>query len=76
MVTKGLSQLQRLPGFWALLWPWYKVLHLWPWAQCYVGAWMGEGSGGEWILVRVWLSPFTAHLKLSQHCYGESKTIK
>ena len=37
-------------------------------AQCYVGAWMGEGSGGEWIHVYVWLSPFTVHLKLSQHC--------
>ena len=24
--------------------------------------------GGEWIHVYVWLSPFTVHLKLSQHC--------
>ena len=37
-------------------------------AQCYVSAWMGEGSGGEWIHVYVWLSPFTVRLKLSQHC--------
>ena len=31
-------------------------------------AWMGAESGGEWIHVYVWLSPFTVHLKLSQHC--------
>ena len=37
-------------------------------AQCYVAAWMGGEFGGEWIYVYVWLSPFTAHLKLSQHC--------
>ena len=37
-------------------------------AQCYVAAWMGEGVGGEWIHIYVWLSPFTVHLKLSQHC--------
>ena len=37
-------------------------------AQCYMGAWMGGESGGEWIHVYVWLSPFTVHLKLSQHC--------
>ena len=36
-------------------------------AQCYVAAWMGEGFGGEWIHVYVWLSPFAVHLKLSQH---------
>ena len=33
-------------------------------AQCYVTAWMGGESGGEWI--HVWLSPFAIHL--SQHC--------
>ena len=33
-------------------------------AQCYVGG----KFGGEWICVYVWLSPFTVHLKLSQHC--------
>ena len=27
------------------------------------------GFGGEWIHVNIWLNPFTAHLKLSQHCY-------
>ena len=37
-------------------------------AQCYVAAWMGGEFGGEWIHVYVWLSPFTAYLKLSQHC--------
>ena len=35
-------------------------------AQCYVPAWMGAGFGGEWM--HGWLNPFTAHLKLSQHC--------
>ena len=34
----------------------------------YVPAWIGGGFGGEWIHVYVWLSPFTVHLKLSQHC--------
>ena len=37
-------------------------------AQCYVAAWKGGEFGGEWILVYVWLSPFTVLLKLSQHC--------
>ena len=37
-------------------------------AQCYVAAWMGGEFGEEWIHVYVWLSPFTVHLKLSQHC--------
>ena len=38
-------------------------------AQCYVAAWMGGESGGEWMHVHVWLSPFAVHLTLSQHCY-------
>ena len=37
-------------------------------AQCYVAAWMGGESGGEWIHVYVWLSRFAVHLKLLQHC--------
>ena len=37
-------------------------------AQCYVAAWMGGESGGEWIHAYVWLSCFAVHLKLSQHC--------
>ena len=37
-------------------------------AQCYVAAWMGGESGGEWIHAYVWLSRFAVHLKLSQHC--------
>ena len=40
----------------------------WSSAQCYVPAWVGEGLGGKWIHVCAWLSPFTVHLKLSQHC--------
>ena len=37
-------------------------------AQCYVAAWTEEKFGGEWIHEYVWLSPFSGHLKLSQHC--------
>ena len=37
-------------------------------AQRYVAAWMGGEFGEEGILVYVWLSPSTVHLKLSQHC--------
>ena len=37
-------------------------------AQCYVAAWMGGEFGAEWIHVHVWLSPFSVHLKQSQHC--------
>ena len=36
-------------------------------AQCYMAAWMRGESGGEWIHVCVWLSPFSVQLKLSQH---------
>ena len=36
--------------------------------QCYMAAWAGGEFGGEWIRVYVWLSPFTVHLKLLQHC--------
>ena len=32
---------------------------------CYVPAWMGGESGGEWTHVHVWLSPFSVRLKLS-----------
>ena len=35
-------------------------------APCYVAAWME--FGGEWIHAHVWLSPFTVHRKLLQHC--------
>ena len=37
-------------------------------AQCYVAAWIWGEFGGEWIPVYLWLSPFTAPLKLAQHC--------
>ena len=40
----------------------------WNSAQCYVPARMGKGFGGEWIHVYVWLSPFSVHPKLPQHC--------
>ena len=41
----------------------------WVSAQGYVAAWMGGEFGGEWICVYdAWLSPFTVHLKRSQHC--------
>ena len=34
-------------------------------AQCYVAAWVGGESGGEWIHVYIWLSPFAVLLKLT-----------
>ena len=34
-------------------------------AQCYVAAWVGGESGGEWIHVYIWLSPFALLLKLT-----------
>ena len=37
-------------------------------ASYYVAAWIGGEFEEEWIHVYVWLSPFAAHLKLSQHC--------
>ena len=37
-------------------------------AQCYVAAWVGGDSGGEWTHVCVWLSLLAVHLKLSQRC--------
>ena len=43
-------------------------------AQCYVAAWMGGKSGGEWILVLAWLSPFAVHLKLYSQSYGFSSS--
>ena len=39
-----------------------------PSAQSYMAAWMEGEFGEEWIHVYVCLSPFTSHLKLSQHC--------
>ena len=36
-------------------------------AQCYVAAWVG-GEFGENGCMYIWLSPFAAHMKLSQHC--------
>ena len=39
-----------------------------PSARYSMAAWMGGEFGGQWIHVYVCLSPFTVHLKLSQHC--------
>ena len=40
-------------------------------APCHMAAGMGGEFGGEGIHVRVWLSPFGVHLKLSPQCYPE-----
>ena len=40
----------------------------WNCAQCFLAAWMGGKFERGWIRVYVWPSPFTVHLKLSQHC--------
>ena len=37
-------------------------------SQCYVAAWMGRETGGEWIYAHAWMSPFVVYLELSQHC--------
>ena len=37
-------------------------------APRHVAAWMGGKFERGWIRVYVWPSPFTVHLKLSQHC--------
>ena len=44
------------------------LYNTWNTAQCYVAAWMGGEFGREWVPIYVWLSPFTVHLQLSQHC--------
>ena len=33
-----------------------------------VAVWTGEGRGGEWIRIFVWLRASAVHLKLLQHC--------
>ena len=61
----------------------------WRSAQYYVPDWMGGESGGEWIHVYVWLSPFAVHLKLPpkkkkkkisytslQNVFGVTKTVR
>ena len=47
-----------------------RLWSTWNSARGYVAAWMGgeSSSGGEWIPVYAWLSPFAVHLKLSQYC--------
>ena len=46
-----------------------NLLHsTWNSAQCSMPVWMGGEFMGEWIHEYVWLSPFTVHLKPSQHC--------
>ena len=49
---------------------------IWKSAHCYVAAWMGGELGGEWMHQDVWLSPFAAHLKLSQHCQSAMRQYK
>ena len=44
------------------------VYSTWNSAQCYSEAWLGGEFGKKQIHVYVPLSPFTVHLKLSQHC--------
>ena len=37
----------------------------WNSAHCYMATWMRGESGGEWIRVYLWQSPFAVHLKLT-----------
>ena len=48
-----------------LEWITNKDLHS---TQRYMAAWRGREFGGQWTHVYVLLSPFSAHLKWSQHC--------
>ena len=45
----------------------YLLYSTWNTAQCFLAAWIGDEFGGERTHVYLRLSPFTAHLKLSQH---------
>ena len=45
-------------------------------AQGDVPAWMGGEVGGEWIHVHARLSPFTVHLRPSQHCQSATAQYK
>ena len=54
---------------------WITNKHLWysigNSAQCYGAAWMGGESGGEWVQVYVWVSPFAVlkhHNIVNQLC--------
>ena len=53
-----------------LKWLTNKVLlySTWNLVQCYTAACTGGESGGEWLHVCVWLSPFPVHMRVSQHC--------
>ena len=44
------------------------IYSTWNSAQCYVAVCTGGRTEEEWIPVYIWLSPFTVHLKLLQHC--------
>ena len=46
---------------------WLTVDHL-QLCSMLCGSLDGRGIGEEWIHVYLWLSPFTVHLKLLQHC--------
>ena len=61
---------QWIKKLWCIKWITNKDLlySTWSSAQCYVASWMGGGFEGEWIHVYIWLSSFTVHLKLPQHC--------
>ena len=61
---------QWIKKLWYIKWITNKDLLYGTWnsAQCYVASWMGGGFEGEWIHVYIWLSSFTVHLKLPQHC--------
>lgn len=39
---------------------------MWNSAQCYAADWMRGEFAGQRTCVRVWLSPFAVHLKLSK----------
>ena len=46
----------------------HLLFSTWNSAQCYMAAWMRGTFGEEQITINVWQSPFSVHLKSSQHC--------
>ena len=45
-------------------------------AQCYVATWREGEFGGSWVRVCIWLSPFSVHLELPQHCQSNIPQYK
>ena len=54
----------------------HLVFSTWNSAQCYMAAWMRGKFGEEQITKNIWQSPFSVHLKSSQHCSTPTQNKK